>query len=303
MSRFILIGHPVGHSVSAPMHTAAYRALGLQHVYEPLDCADQSAVEAAFERIRSGEIEGANVTVPHKRLALRLADRADAVAEQAGAANVLVRDRAGNISAHNTDVLALVEELGRLAPGAKSAAIIGSGGAALAAVLACRQLGIGTIGVVARAWRSEQPSSEWTKAEDFRRLGASVLAWPEHPASGRIESQATTDSLWESWVMDVDLIIQATSAGMAGKGQGEAVRDIVPWLRLRERVCAYDVVYNPPTTPFLEAARASGLAIEGGLGMLIAQAAHAFELWLRVVPPRDVMRKAAEQALGIGGHP
>jgi shikimate dehydrogenase len=282
------------------MHAAAYRALGLEHHYEPLDCPDEAAVARAFERIRLGEIEGANVTVPHKRLALELADRADPMAEEVGAANVIVRDRTGRLSAHNTDVLALVEELSRLAPAARSVAIIGNGGAALAAVLSCRQLGMDRIGVVARSWRAGADTSTWQKADGFRRMGATVIAWPDTTYSGQVEVQGVSHNAWEAWVTSSDVIVQATSAGMLGGAPGEAVRDIVPWLQLDSTLLAYDVVYNPPSTPFLEAARAAGLKSEGGLGMLIAQASHAFELWLRQRPPREVMRSAAEQALGLG---
>jgi shikimate dehydrogenase len=84
---------------------------------------------------------------------------------------------------------------------------------------------------------------------------------------------------------------------MHGADPGDVVRDIVPWLRLDRGVLAYDLVYNPPVTPFLEAARAAGLIVEGGLGMLVGQAALAIELWLGMAPPRDEMRRAAEHAL------
>lgn len=302
MSAFVLIGHPVGHSVSPAMHAAAYRALGLDHDYRAVDAPDEAAVRALLERMRRGEIQGANVTVPHKRLALELADRCDPLAQQAGAANVLVRDRLGRLSAFNTDVLALAQELSRLAPTAETAAVIGSGGAALAGVLACQRLGISRVGVVARAWRGTVPVSEWPRADDFRRLGATVIAWPENSYGVRPEQQLVAGSAWDAWITASDVIIQATTAGMLGASPGEAVRDMVPWLGLRPGALAYDVVYNPPDTPFLQAARAAGLALEGGLGMLVGQAAHAFELWLDVVPPREVMRQAAERALGLGSH-
>jgi shikimate dehydrogenase len=302
MSSFVLIGYPVAHSVSPAMHNAAYRALGLPHQYEAVAAPDEAAVRGVFERIRAGEIAGANVTVPHKRLALELADRADPLAQQAGAANVLVRDRLGRVSAFNTDVLALVQEVGRLSPGASSAAIIGSGGAALAGVLACQKLGMSRVGVVARAWRAATPVAEWPRADEFRRLGATLVPWPERSYADRPEQQLVLGSAWDAWITTSDVIIQATSAGMIGAGPGEAVRDMVPWLEVRPTALAYDVVYNPPDTSFLQAARAAGLKVEGGLGMLVGQAVHAFELWLDRVPPRDVMRHAAEQALGLGSH-
>jgi shikimate dehydrogenase len=95
VEQFILIGHPVGHSVSPQIHGAVYRAYGLPHSYSAVDCPDVAAVEQQVKRVRSGEIAGANVTVPWKRAALALADELDASARDTNAANVLVRTPEG----------------------------------------------------------------------------------------------------------------------------------------------------------------------------------------------------------------
>src|SRR5690242_6072985 len=105
--RFVLIGHPVGHSVSPAIHGAAYRALGVQHRYDVCDCPTPDDVRAQVARLRAREIAGANVTVPWKRLALELADRSDASARATGVANVLSRADDGQIVASNTDAGAL----------------------------------------------------------------------------------------------------------------------------------------------------------------------------------------------------
>jgi shikimate dehydrogenase len=101
----------------------------------------------------------------------------------------------------------------------------------------------------------------------------------------------------------VDVIIQATSAGMRGAGPGEAVSDWIPWRELAHGAVAIDVVYNPPSTPFLEAARRAQVPCAGGLGMLVRQAAAAIRIWLGSTPGfRDpdlgALTRAAEQALG-----
>jgi shikimate dehydrogenase len=295
--RFVLIGHPIGHSVSPAMHTAAYRALEVDCQYAAVDCPDEAAVRAQVEALRGGEIAGANVTLPHKKLALMLADEADPVAREVGAANVLVRTADKSIAADNTDVTALAGELRGRVPHARAACIIGNGGAALAAVAACKALGIERIGVVARRWRGEALHSEWPEAERFRALGATLAPWPEAAASERAEQESIVDSAWEALVLQSQIIVQATSAGMNGAEPGQAVRDIVPWLRLDPATLAYDLVYNPPVTPFLEAARAAGLMVEGGLGMLVEQAALSIERWLGLSPPRRAMREAAERVL------
>ena len=283
--RFALLGHPVSHSVSPAIHAAAYEQLQLDARYELIDCADQAAVETQLRRLRQGELSGANVTVPHKQLAIRLADEVDPLAARAGAANVLAPS-AGRIKAHNTDVLALVEELSVVQERA-TALVIGSGGAARAAVVACRELGL-TTSVTARRFTPPQLPSE-KFAQEVRALGADVLPWPG----------ADTDDSWRRACRLTDVLIQTTSAGMIGAAPGHAVADRVPWPELPQHCLAYDVVYNPTCTPFLERARARGLRAMGGLGMLVGQAAHAIRIWSGQHPARQPMLNAAEVAMGL----
>ena len=149
---FVLLGHPVGHSVSPAIHGAAYRALGAPHRYEVRDCPTPEHVRAQVGALRAGELAGANVTVPWKRLALELADRADDSARATGVANVLSRDERGVITASNTDAGALADEIASLHAAPRRAAVIGTGGAAQAAVVACRSLGLVDIAVSGRSW-------------------------------------------------------------------------------------------------------------------------------------------------------
>ena len=93
------------------------------------------------------------------------------------------------------------------------------------------------------------------------------------------------------------MVVQATSAGMHGTDSGHSVVEILPWDRLPHDCFLYDVVYNPPRTPFLERAARHGLPHSGGLGMLVGQAARAIELWLERVPPEDFMQRVAEQSI------
>lgn len=286
--RFSLFGHPVGHSLSPVIHHAAYRELGLSHRYELRDIPDLRALESAMSALRTGEIAGANVTVPWKREALALADHRAPSAERVGAANVLCPGPGGALSAHNTDVPALAEEVRSLRGVPKTALVLGSGGAALAAVVAMQLLGASEVAVVARRFSKQTPASLWQSADEFRRLGAQTLAWPEPPG----ETKELVD-----FCERVEVIVQATSAGMRGGEPGEQVARAVPWRRVGGDALAYDLVYNPPETEFLTAARARGLARSHGLGMLVGQAALAIELWLGVRPPSGPLRAAAEAEL------
>jgi shikimate dehydrogenase len=288
--RFALLGHPVSHSISPAIHQAAYASLGLPHCYELCSAQDEPAVRRCLALLRDGHFAGLNVTVPWKRLALELSDHVDPLARHVGAANVLLRGPSGALEAYNTDVLALHEELATRSAGVRSVSIIGSGGAALAALAAARRLGAEEFPLIARSFCGNVPESLWPHAEELRRLGASVLAWPE-------PGESVAGELWRERVSGSQIIIQATSAGMHGADQGERVARLVPWELLHERALAYDVVYNPPITPFLRSARARGLLAEGGLGMLVGQAVHAFELWLKQTAPRGPMQEAARRAL------
>ena len=289
--RFVLIGHPVGHSLSPAIHNAAYESLGLaDHGYAAVDCPDDAAVRAQVDALRRGEISGANVTVPWKRLALELSDEADPSARDVGAANVLASTRDGErrtIVAYNTDVRALADELRRGRPDARVALVIGDGGAALAAVAACRVLGASRVFVVARRFRGERDAT-WSTATALDALGAIPTAWPE---------RANADTDFRRAALASDILIQSTSDGMHGATDGTAVRDLVPWGELRPETFAYDLVYNPAMTPFVAAARARGLSADSGLGMLVGQAALAIEIWLGRSPDRSLLRAAAERAL------
>jgi shikimate dehydrogenase len=289
--RFVLIGHPVAHSLSPAIHRAAYQAMGLSgRSYETVDCPSPDDVREQIERLRRGELAGANVTVPWKRLALELVDRVDASARETGAANVLAptgTNGSCRIVAYNTDVPALAEELRAGRPGARAATVIGNGGAALAAVVACRSAGMERVTVVARAFRGAN-RAEWQGAQALEARGATAVHWPYDSGQGAPFAEAIRHS---------DVIVQSTSDGMYGASDGSTVRDLVPWREVRRDAFAYDVVYNPAVTPFVAAARAAGLRAESGLGMLVGQAVLALELWLGRRPDAKPLREAAERAL------
>ena len=275
--RFAVIGDPVAHSKSPAMHMAAFRALGLPHTYEAIRVTS-GELPRVLQALREGQYDGLNVTVPHKQAALALAD--DVAVPGTAAANTLVRARDGRVVAHNTDVPALAEELRLLAgPGApwasRRALVLGSGGAALAAIAALRSLG--SVDVVVRARRPCGSHGTGSRRSPWPRADA-TQPWQPSPSS---EAQTLA-------------VVQATSAGMTGADPGDTLTDVVAWDALAPDAVALDVVYAPPETPFLTAARARGLRHANGLGMLARQGALAFELWLGIPAPLGVMRAALE---------
>jgi shikimate dehydrogenase len=284
--KFGLLGHPVGHSVSPAIHQAAYDAFRLPHVYALCDCPTEVDVELRVAELRSGNWAGLNVTVPWKRVALRLADSVHESAQETGAANVLLRDATGCIVAYNTDAPALARllEAGTSTGAARAALVLGNGGAALAAVVAAKRAGCKRVYVSARRWL--EGSLPWDAASEFEQLGATPIAW----------GQATLGSV----APDLAVIVQATSAGMRGVGGGEQLVAALPWDKFQKSVFAYDVVYNPEVTPFLARAAECGLRCEGGLSMLVGQAAFAIELWLGISPPQPQLMARARAA--IFGH-
>jgi shikimate dehydrogenase len=314
----------VGHSVSPAMCAAGFAALGLPHSYTAVDVPSAAGLGRLVDDLRSGVLAGCNVTVPYKRAVLDHVDvRAESV-EEAGAANVLMLERGRGVVAHNTDAEALARDLEAVLgqrPRLR-AAIIGAGGAGLAAVVACRRLGFKVICMTSRSWINTEIIFNAPSAQRARALGALAAPWPQldeaaavrEGASGpasRPQRSSTTGSpveppgkltqalrlQWSELVAHADCIIQATSAGMVGGGPGEDVSSVVAWDRLPAHAVAYDVVYNPRVTPFLRAARGRGMVAVDGLGMLVRQAALAIALWTGLTPPLDRMREAAEDAL------
>lgn len=314
--RFALFGHPVSHSLSPAIHAAAFAALGLPHTYEAIDLGSEAELLDAVQALRRGELAGANVTAPHKRRALELADAAAPSAEAVGAANVLRREPnpaappgpdAAPISAHNTDVDALVAELSEALPipdnlrRSGTAVVLGAGGAALASIVALKRLGFPSIGVTTRSFSSPAALAS-PSALRLRELGAVPLPFPGAAPSGPSNAGAPPPaaSEWTAWLLQADVLVQATSAGTRSSTDptsGDALAALIPWDHLRPSALAFDLVYNPRVTPFLRRAEQRGLAARGGLGMLVRQAALSIELWTGLTPPLDLILAAAEQAL------
>jgi shikimate dehydrogenase len=272
-----VIGWPVHQSLSPRLHGFWLREFGVAGAYVPL-AVPVTDFSTALAGLRASGFSGVNITLPHKQAAFALAHRSDGAARAAGAANLLVF-RDGEISAQNTDIAglraSLVEDNGPDAFKGKRVVIVGAGGAARAAVLACDALNPAEIHVLNRT---------------ARRAEALV-----HSVSGFAATQVKSGGL-EAWIdvaPEAALFVQATSAGMNG---APALGLDLGFLPRDAAVC--DLVYRPLETPMLAEARNLGLRRVDGLGMLMHQAAPAFEALYGVRPQvTAVLRADLEQAL------
>lgn len=270
-----LIGWPVAQSHSPAMHNAAAAALGLDWAYVPLPVRPEALVSALGGLAALG-FRGVNVTVPHKAAVLPYLDAVYPVAEVIGAANTLVISD-GRLVGFNTDwsgFLSDLEEQGVALDG-RDCVVLGAGGSARAAAYALLRAG-GHVTVLSR--RPEQAAQ--LVAEFAEALPGAPLRAGELGAAAEVGAAA-----WEP------VIVNATPLGMAGASAG-----LSPWTEgpLPRGAFVYDLVYNPPRTPLLAQAEAAGLRGANGLGMLVNQAAEAFELWTNRRPDRDVMRAAIQ---------
>ena len=279
-----LLGHPVAHSISPAFQQAALDALGVEARYEAWDTPPED-VPAALDRLRDPAMLGANVTVPHKLDALRLADSADAVARRIGAANTLVRREDGVLHATNTDVAGVQRALADASVALEDieVVLIGAGGAARAVVAALRNGGARSLTVANRT--PERAEALHEVAEEGAAPPLDLRVCPLDTAPGPLRAALERAAL----------VIHSTSLGMR-HGPDEAATPL-PADCFSPGQAAFDLVYTPERTPFLHAAGAAGARPIGELGKLVHQGAESFRLWTGLEPPLEVMFEAARAAL------
>jgi len=280
MYSFGLIGYPLGYSFSPQIHGAALYALGISGEYliyaVPPTPAGQSEIAGLLTRIRKGEIHGLNVTIPHKQNVIPLLDELTSAAQTIGAVNTIyLRD--GVLVGDNTDAPGFWGDLHRQMvtskQAAKTALVLGSGGGARAVVYA---LLIHGYHVTISARCEDQAQAEILK-NDLSVVSDQIEIICLETDYGSI----TTDHF--------SVLVNCTPVGQ------HPHEDVSPWpdeMALPKNATVYDLVYNPRETLLVKQAQSTGLTATTGLGMLIEQAALAFELWTGVEAPRNVMMNA-----------
>jgi shikimate dehydrogenase len=276
--RLGLIGYPLGHSLSPRLHRVALAACHLDGDYRlypiPPGTERLDQLHTLLEQLRQDELHGLNVTIPLKQEVLPLLDNLAPAAQAIGAVNTIYSQE-GRLVGDNTDAPAFLADLEEVFPGLgipeHPALVLGAGGAARAVTYALLQSGWQVVVAARRLEQARELIQSFCPSKDIRQLSAICLD------RAAIEAQAP----------GISLIVNTTPAGMTPHEADS------PWpedLPFPDGAFVYDLVYNPAQTRLVREARQAGLPAANGMGMLVEQAALAFERWTGQVPPRQAMR-------------
>jgi shikimate dehydrogenase len=258
------------------MHDAAFAAAGIDARYVLLE-VEPDAVEGAVREARGPDWLGLGVTAPYKRVVAGLVDEVEPDAQRIGAVNNVAKGPDGRLIGFNSDApgfqVGAELTMGRSLEGSE-VVVAGAGGAAHAVVFASLSRGARRVTIGNRTFD-----------------GAAALARRFADIGGGVRGVALDDPAFAAALGSADLAVNATTVGMVDPG---ITIDVT---LLPAAATVFDLVYVPPETPLLAAARARGLRASNGSEMLIQQAAIAFERWTGVAGMADVMRAAVAPLL------
>ncbi len=278
-----VMGDPVSHSLSPVMHNAAIAELGLDYVYVPLPVAIAD-LEIAVNGLKAiAAVAGFNLTIPHKQEIIPFLDEVSDIAKAIGAVNTVKRVGSSWVGT-NTDVAGFLVPLQILGLDFSKipAVILGNGGAAKAVVAGCWQLGCPNLHVVGR---------DVDKLQKFY----SQMTNQQLNYQSNYNLQIHSWSALEDLLKIGGLIINTTPMGMGKDLQTpltQAQIDLLP-----KQAIAYDLIYTPRPTKFLQMAAAKGLTTIDGLKMLLHQGAIALEFWTERSAPIQIMEQSLLESL------
>jgi len=272
--RLGLIGYPVSHSLSPKIQNATLKACGLDGEYSlfPIAPDDMQALKDLLDRVRSGEITGLNVTIPHKQNVIKFMDELTPTANAIGAVNIIYM-RENKLIGDNTDAHGFLADLNKFLTTETrrhrelNALVLGAGGSARAVAYA----------LVNDRWHVTIAAR---RIEQAQQLAESLSNY---------KLQIT--DLADLQLSTFDLIVNTTPLGMTPNTDQSPLPEN---LSLPSNTFIYDLVYNPRETKLVRDARWHGLSATTGLGMLIEQAALGFELWTGLTSPREIIRASIE---------
>lgn len=274
-----LTGYPLGHSLSPLIHSAALRACGLagDYILRPVSPENiSSELDFFAAELRTGQLHGLNVTIPHKQAVVKICDELTPSAQKIGAVN-LISLQGSKIIGDNSDARGFMAALPPMQETWEHrscrALVLGAGGSARAVIFALA-------------------SSGWEVFVTSRRIEqASQLVAELSPSASALPPVAVTFPSDPEFLNSLGLVVNTTPLGMHPNSSG------CPWpygLSLPPQAIIYDLVYNPRETTLLNIAASQGLRTLGGISMLVEQAAIAFECWTGHPSPRKAMYDAVK---------
>ncbi|MBQ9160601.1 MAG: shikimate dehydrogenase [Methanobrevibacter sp.] len=271
-----LIGHPVEHSFSPPMHNAAFDTLNLDYAYVAFD-VNPNELKKAIDGAKALNIKGFNVTIPHKIDVIEYLDEVDEVAGLIGAVNTIdFKDMKG----YNTDgigAIKAIEEVTGIKN--KNVVVAGAGGASRAISFYIAKYGADSLTILNR------------NVEKAQNLANDVL---KSDLIDNVSSDSITNI--NNHLTDADILIDTTPLGMDPHVDDEPIAKAE---NMHENLIVFDAVYNPNETVLLKEAIKAGAKPVYGIKMLLYQGAESFEIWTGKKAPVDVMEEALKKTLNL----
>ena len=268
-----LIGHPVEHSFSPPMHNAAFNALNMDWTYVAFD-VEPSNLKSAIDGARSLNIKGLNVTIPHKIEVMKYLDEIDEVARLIGAVNTI---DFRNMKGYNTDGIGAVKAIEEVTSiKNKNVVVAGAGGASRAISFYIAKYGAESITILNRnVDKASNLAKDINLIDDVKPDSISQI---------------------NDYVREADILIDTTPVGMHPNVDADA---IVGADDMHEDLVVFDAVYNPNETALIKQAIKANAKPVYGIKMLLYQGVESFKIWTGQNPPVDVMEDALRKTLNL----
>ena len=270
-----VVANPIKHSISPFIHNSAFEATNTNGVYLAWE-VDAAELAETVANIRRYQMYGINLSMPYKEQVIPYLDQLSEEACLIGAVNTVV-NREGTLIGYNTDGKGFFKSLPSFKISKKRLVLLGAGGAAKAILAQAILDGVSQISVFVRSSSMEKTRPYLEKIQNATGFRVDLFALEDVQELQNSISQA-------------DLLVNATSVGMDGSSQPIPTSIVLP-----DKLLVADVIYQPFETQFLKWARNQGNQSINGLGMLLYQAAEAFELWTGKEMPTDQIWELLKQ--------
>ena len=279
MYKLGIIGYPLGHSISSVIQRAGLNSIGEEVQYDVLETQSEDLVDR-LKYLRTNGYNGFNVTIPHKVNVSMFLNDIDDYANIAGCVNTVKISENRELLGYNTDIYGFKKAIpADVNLQGKTASILGTGGAARAAVVGLAEKGVKKIDFYTRNIINTHQTVNYVRAK-FPNVEFGVYQIQN------IRSLA-----------DTSILVNATPIGMKGYIADQMALEYKDFDSLNPNAIVYDIVYNPSKTVLLREAERRGFRTIGGLDMLIYQAERAIEIWTGKTPDAKLMKIAALEAL------